>query len=122
MASHERPKGHKFCLDHLDEELTVICKTCGIPLCTECLTATEHTGHSFESFKKHAQRKYTELQDFKSEASSSTIPDIKGKTKSAEKDFDAVVQLIQSYIKTSEDHGVYLKEIIDANVSKTKTQ
>ena len=52
MASHERPSGHKFCLDHLDEELTIICKTCGIPLCTECLALAEHAGHSFESINK----------------------------------------------------------------------
>ena len=101
MASSERVKGYKFCLDHLKEELTFMCITCGVPLCNECITSKQHKGHDFESIKKHVQGKYTELQNFKTKANTQIIPDIKQKAKSAEEDYDEVEGIIQSRIQSS---------------------
>ena len=121
MASHSRPMGHLFCLDHLKEETRFICKTCKIPLCDECVASIHHKGHEIESIKKHAEGKYSVLQDFENEACNH-IEDIKDKEESADKDFEEVLQLIESRLKSTEDHGEYLKGLIDSHMLTTKTE
>lgn len=78
--------------------------------------------HDFESIKKHTQQKYIELQNFETRANEHIIPDIKHKENSADKDFDEVVEIIQSRIQNSKDQGVYLRELIDDQVSNTEAE
>ena len=111
MATHDRPIGHESCLDHLKEELTFFCQTCKIPVCSKCVVAEQHKGHNFDSLQTHAQAKYNELQDFKREVTNHMIPEIQEKGRSADQEFEEVVTIIQSQIKTSKDEGAYLKEI-----------
>ena len=119
MATYGRPEGHKFCLDHLKEETTLICKTCKVHLCNECVAS--HKGCKIESIKKHAEGKYNVLLDFEGTACSH-IKDIKDEEESADKDFEEVLQLIESRLKSTEDHGEYLKGLIDSHMLTTKTE
>ena len=121
-SSNEREKGYKFCLDHLKEELTLMCLTCKVPLCIECITSKLHKGHDYESIKKHVQVKYTELQRFKTKASTQLIPDINQKAKAADEDFEIVSDIIQTRIQNARDQGSYLKALIDDQVSSTEIE
>ena len=120
--NYEIQKGNKFCMDHLKDEITFMCTTCGIPLCNECIASNLHKGHEFESIKKHAQGKYTKLQDFKTKAQSKIVPDINQKVKSADRDFDEVEEIIEFRIENAKHQGTYLKELIDDQVSSTEAE
>ena len=121
MAAHERGKGCVYCVDHLKEEITFFCTTCGIPLCNDCVASKQHKSHDLESIKNYAKMKYTVLQDFKTEARNQRIPDIKEKANVADKDYNEFEQEIQSRIKNIEDHGEHLKELIGVQVSRYTT-
>ena len=121
MAAHDRPLGHKFCLDHLKEELTFICKTCGMLICNKCL-ASGHKKHDFDTIDDYADLKHRELQDFKHIAANTTIPRIENEAESADNEYDAVVQLIQRNIKISRDHVEYLRDLIAVHMSSIESE
>ena len=67
-------KGNKFCVDHLKEEIQLVCRDCNETLvCLHCISTT-HIGHTFVAISLLVQEKFNYLQDLVTSTEKTRIP------------------------------------------------
>ena len=117
-----RNKGVKLCIDHPKEELLLVCKDCDETLvCINCIS-TKHCGHKVVAIQLLVQEKFNFLQDLNTETKETKIPRLSKIVKDAEITVKELQQGIQLHIKEAEDHGEYLKELIDESTAETVSE
>ena len=117
MAENLHARGNKFCFNHLKEEVKFICEDCNEKACDSCVSSI-HKGHNLIGIKLIVQDKYKQLQDRITEIQESKIPRIKKIFLTAESKVKKITNGIRTNIKNAEDHGQYLKELIDKSTSE----
>ena len=114
-----RVKGNKLCLDHPKEELLLLCKDCNEKLvCMNCISTT-HSGHNVVAIHLLEQGKFNHLQDLNTETRETKIPRISKNVEIANSNVKELQQIIQIEIKKVEDHGEYLKELVNKSTAET---
>ena len=114
-----RRKGDKFCTGHPNEELQLICIDCNEQLvCIHCISTT-HNGHTFVAISLFVKEKFKYLQDLTTETKKSKIPTLLKTVEDADTTVKELKQEIQIHMKKSEDHGEFLKELIDKSKAET---
>ena len=72
-----RPRGSEVCMFHSKHKVTLVCTTCyNVLVCYECVTSSEHLGHSFNKLETVVMDKvkdiYTSIQSIETD----TIPTV----------------------------------------------
>ena len=117
-----RLKGKKFCINHPKEELQLVCRNCNETLvCLYCVSS-EHSGHTFIAIRLLVQEKFNYLQNLETETKDTKIPKLLKRVEDAETTVKELQQGIQHSIKKAEDHGKYLKELIDETTAETVSE
>ena len=117
MAENVNARGNKFCLNHLKEAVKFICEDCNEKACDSCVS-TRHKGHNLIGIKLVVQEKYKHLQDLTTDIQESKIPRIQKIFKAAENSVKRVTDGIRTNIETAEEHGQYLKGLIDKSTAE----
>ena len=118
-----RPKGHKYCGDHQNEELLFVCVDCkDKPLVCKIGISTTHRGHEFIAISLLVQEKYNALQDLSINVRDIKIPEVKRKVKAADDTVKEIKLGIQTQIQKVEAHGEYLKELISISTTETVSE
>ena len=117
-----RMKGEKFCVDHPNEQLLLVCKDCQEKLvCMSCISTT-HSRHEVVAIHLLKEEKFKYLLDFRTEAKETKIPRISERVQEADSVVKHSIQGIQQQITKVEDRGKYLKELIDETTAKTVSE
>ena len=118
-----RQKGQKHCGDHPGEELLFVCVDCkDKPLVCKIDISTTHSGHKFVAISLLVQEKYNSLQDLSTDTRDIKIPKVKSKLQAADATVKEITSKIQTQIQNVEDHGEYLKELINISTAETVSE
>ncbi|XP_071141956.1 E3 ubiquitin-protein ligase TRIM71-like [Mytilus edulis] len=111
-ASELIPEGKSRCSQH-KEEITLMCNTCNVPVCTSCVTGN-HNGH-----------KFSKLVDVIAQLRGENEQQIRDKTNEANQNITKIeVSLksfdndVESVIKAITDQSNNIKRMVDKSVSK----
>ncbi|XP_071141924.1 E3 ubiquitin-protein ligase TRIM71-like [Mytilus edulis] len=111
-ASDLIPEATCKCNEHT-EELTLICNTCGLLVCTSCVTG-KHNGHSFsklsEAIAQLRRKNETRLKSRRKEANE--------RKKNIEQSLVWFDNAVESVTKTLTDESTMNKRMVDTFVAK----
>ena len=114
-----RCKGHQFCIDHPKEELLLVCKDCNETLvCIHCVSTT-HVGHQLIAVNLLVQENFNFLQYWNIYTEETKIPRLSRRVEKLETAVKEIQQGIQVHIKKVQDHGEYLKELVEKSTTET---
>ncbi|XP_063406065.1 E3 ubiquitin-protein ligase TRIM71-like [Mytilus trossulus] len=111
-ASDLIPEGKSKCSEH-KEELTLLCNTCNVPVCTSCVTGN-HNGHKFSKFVDAIAQLQGDNETKIRAKTSETNQNIK-KIEDSLKSFDNAVD---SVIQAITDESNKIKSLVDKSVAQ----
>ncbi|VDI70556.1 Hypothetical predicted protein [Mytilus galloprovincialis] len=111
-ASDRIPEGKSRCSEH-KEELTLICNTCNVQICTRCVTG-KHNGHTFSQIVDVIVQlrgdNETKLRAKTNEANQNI--------KKIEENLNVFDNSVESVIKAINDEGNMIKQMVDKSVAQ----
>ena len=110
--------GNKWCINHINEKVILMCEDCKKKACITCVSTT-HKGHNLIGIKLLVQEKYNKLQDLKDEIKEIRIHEVRKRLLAAEQHVKKLKCGIQDSIQSAVKQGEYLKELVKIYTAAT---
>ena len=118
MAKNLNVRGNKFCFNLLKEEVRFMCEDCNEKACDSCVSS-KHKGHNLVGIKQLVREKFKKIHDWNTVIRETRIPKIKKELQAVTINVKKKTDGIRKSIKNAEEHGTYLKKMIDESTAET---
>ena len=118
----DRLRGDEICPFHPDHKVSSLCRTCGILVCFDCMTSSEHGGHTFKKIKECLREPIDSIGKYLFDIDKKLISMIDKELSTTKKERAEKIQRHKTNVQDIKNQRTHLKELIDESTDSKVVQ